>query len=217
MIKTIESKKPWYVIKDQDNNYVTGHSIDYYEDTKQVVYAYSKFLTNGFYHDSTLDGAEERLELLQISQKRFKLNKQFHIEQILDIRAVLQEENKSGEIKHGLSSIQRDYIDFNDSKTYVWIIKDQYGNFAHEKSIRKTEKDTIGYISYKTFSKGCRGYSTLFRAELILDKLKSKTNHKNKNIFDLEFHLEYHDLSELIKEDHAFQGENIVLIETKVA
>lgn len=217
MLKTNQTKNTYLFIKDQDNNYVAGHSIDYYKDTKQVVYAYSKFLTNGFYFNATLEGAKQELELLQTSQKRFKLEKQFHIEQISDIRSVLLEEKKFGETKVGLSSIQHEYFEFDDGKEYVWVIKDNQGNFANSNSIRKTEKNIMTYVSYKTFSQGCREYSSLQRAQDFLHCLYHKNMYRNKRIFDVNFHLEYHDLLELIEEDYTFQGRSIIFVEKQVA
>ena len=75
--------KKRFVLKDQDGNYVGTNSISYDKATKQVIYSYSEFLTNGFYYSSSQKGAEAQLDKLNQLQAQFKLSgKQFHVEQI---------------------------------------------------------------------------------------------------------------------------------------
>ena len=72
-----------FVLKDQDGNFVGSNSISYDKQTRQVIYSFSKFLTNGFYYSLSQKAAEVQLDNLNQLQAQFKLSgKQFHIEEI---------------------------------------------------------------------------------------------------------------------------------------
>lgn len=203
-------KRRGFVLKDQNGNYVSSGSIYYYPETKRICYSYSRFITNGFTHP-TKKMAEVELDKLNQLQARFQLPKQFRIEEIADMNEVLLM-GKSAEVKLGLSSIVIEYIDFSDSKRFVWVVKDDQNNFCHDKSFQRIEAETM-FISYKYFSPECWGYIDLLQAELVSDVLKWEAEKMRLN--DTTFHLEYVDLREAIKQYKAFNGENMVLVTAK--
>ena len=96
----------------------------------------------------------------------------------------------------------------------VWVIKDSNNNFANANSIGKIEKNVMAYVSFKTFSPECRAYLTETQAHKALGKLQTKAETME---LDSIFTLEYVELSNMIKESKAFQGENMVLVEMDVA
>lgn len=202
-----------FVLKDNDDNYVGNYSIRFDEDAKKVIYAYSKYLCNGFFYNSTWEGAKVNLDRLQSLEDRFKLGKQFRIEEI-DHYATLSEESKTGKIKVGLSSIQCEYTDFDDNQNWIWVIKNSNSNYVHRKSVKILDSKTYMYISYKTFGPECRGWSDQLKAEHWMDVLKLKS--KEVGLEEV-FYLEYINLNDAIKLHKAFNGENMVVTEMVVA
>ena len=97
-----------------------------------------------------------------------------------------------------------------NNEEYLWVIKDQDGNFAHRNSIGKSGKNTCIYISFRTFSPECKGYISKESAELALQELN-----RRKSIMRLPntFNLEYNILSKMTKLQREFQGENMVIYE----
>lgn len=206
------AKNTTFVLKDQDGNFVSGHSIDYYSDTKRVIYSYCKTLTNGFYSQPTHKMAEVELDKLNQANARFKLDKTFHVEKIEDVKAVILEESKMGSIS-SLPFIH-EVSDFDDNQKWIWVIKDSKGNLANKKSIKMWDSKTWIYVTYQTFSPECRGYMDLMACECAMDKLWSKSRDMD---LDESFHLEYVNIEDAIKEHKAFIGDNMILVEKLVA
>jgi len=200
-----------FVLKDQDGNYVSANSIGYYEDTKLVIYSYCRTLTNGFMTHPTWEYAQIQLEKLNQANARFKLKKEFHIEEI-DMRATAHEEFISGKIKDGFAFIH-EYTEFDDGEKWIWVVKDSKGNFAHANSIKKWNSKTWMYVSFKSFSQECRGCVDQMAAERALDKIYSKSRDMGLNE---SFTLEYVNIDDAIKQHKVFKGENMVLIEKPV-
>lgn len=199
-----------FVLKDQGGNYVSHNSISYDQESKQVIYSYSPQLTNGYYTCSAFDYAQTCLDRLNQSQKRFKLNKEFHIEKIATVATYTKEDSL------GLCSkfpIRHECIDFNDNERWIWILKDSKGNFANANSVCKWNKNTWLYVTFKTFGKECRGYVDQYAVDRALTKLYSRI--KEMGIKET-FRIEYVKLSDVIKQNKAFEGENMVVVEKKL-
>lgn len=210
--KINEMKKEMvYVLKDQEGNYVASNSISYNEDTKKVSYTYSKFLVNGFYNSSTLEIAQTELDKLLALNKRFQLaGKQFHVEEI-DMVKVMYAESKLNIPRYPFVT---EYYDYDDSKWFVWVIKDSQGNFAYKNSIDKWDSKTWFYSSYKTFGMACRANQNLYKAEQYLETLTKKAEEIG---LEESFHLEYMDINNAIDEHENFKGENHIVVFKKVA
>jgi hypothetical protein len=212
MLKQI-NKETTFVLKDQEGNYVSSRSISYDEDTKQVSYTYAKFLVNGFYSSSTLEIAQAELDELKSLNKRFQLEKQFHILEI-DMVKVMYEESEKTNMNIPRYPFISETFDFDDGKYFIWVIKDSKGNFARKDSVHKWDKKTWYYSAYKTFSPGCRGNKNLYNTERYLEILTKKAKEMG---LDEKFHLEYVDIDEVIQEHENFTGENHIVIWKKVA
>jgi len=200
-----------FALMDQDGNFVAGHSIDYYKDTKRVVYSYSPTLTNGFFNHPTYEYAEIQLNKLFQVNARFQLPKTFHIEEI-DGLAVVKSECETRKIFP--IPFVHEYFDFDDGKHFVWVIKDSKGHFVHANSIKMYDSKTWMYVSSKTFSSDSRGYDNHNGAACAKDRLYSKCIKMKLNEV---FSLEYLNLDDLIKQHKEFTGENLVIIEKLVA
>jgi len=100
--------------------------------------------------------------------------------------------------------------EINKTEEFIWVIKDQDGNFAHKNSIGKSDNHSWLYISFKTFSPECRGYIDKSYAEESLSDLN-----KNKIIagFNIDFHLEYLSIDRIIEQHRGFVGDNLILFE----
>lgn len=98
----------------------------------------------------------------------------------------------------------------SDDQQQVWVIKDNENHFTTENSIRQSSKTTVSYISYKTFSPACKGYTKKVKAEKILKYLNEQ---KELMGFDIIFHLDYVNLLEIINEDNLYVGNKIILYE----
>lgn len=94
------------------------------------------------------------------------------------------------------------------NERFVWVIKDEFGRFAHRNSIRKISNTTAQYIRHKTFSYACKGYKERNQAEKALTDLN-----KQRDItgFDVYFHLENPNLIKIIMENHDFKGDNTLI------
>ena len=104
-------------------------------------------------------------------------------------------------------------IKTEDNVRYTWAIKDSKGNFAHKGSIRKINKDTWQYISFKTFSQEARGYTSKESAEKALAFLNKKNDIAG---FKFVFHIECLNLNKIIDENTIFQGKNMLIYEKEV-
>lgn len=100
-----------------------------------------------------------------------------------------------------------------DDNNGVWVIKDGIEHFAYENSIHKTDKDTVGYISYHAFGDVYMGYMTKERCLYVLEQLNQA---KMKWGFDVEFHVEQVDRNELREQRATFKGDNMILMEKKI-
>lgn len=105
-----------YVLKDQDNNYVSETSIYFSNDLNKIVYSYSPYLTNGFYICPTKTQTLLVLGKLQILNDKYHLGKSFRLEEI-DRYETLLAEHKLNVIKVGVSSIRHVYIDIVAAKS----------------------------------------------------------------------------------------------------
>jgi len=155
--------------------------------------------------------AETELGKLNQANARFQLPKQFRVEEILDMDAVILEESKTNELKVGLSSIKHEYIEFDDNQQWIWIIRDSKGHIANGRSIKMWDRKTYIYVSFKTFSPECRGWGDMLQAERCMDVLKWEA--EKMRLLDESFHLEYVDIDKLTDQNRSFEGDNMVLIE----
>jgi len=96
------------------------------------------------------------------------------------------------------------------TEEYLWVIKDQEGNFANKNSIKKPRKDIYQYIAFKTFSPECRGNINKEESEYALIELNRK---KDIMCLGTTFHLEYNILEKMIDQYEAFSGENMIIVE----
>lgn len=99
-----------YVLKDEQNHYVSDYSICFSKELNKVKFMYSLYLTNGFYYSQTKLQALIKLGNLQVLNEKYNLGKIFRIEKI-DRKATLILEHNLGVIKVGVSSIRHVYID----------------------------------------------------------------------------------------------------------
>lgn len=202
-----------FVLKDNRENYVSAGSIHYYEESKRLCYSYSKYITNGFFTSPTRKMAQTELDKLNQAQARFQLSgKQFHVEEIQDMDAVILEESKLPEVKVGYCPFKHKYIEFDDGKDYAWVVRDNHNNLAHARSFKTIDNELL-YISYQTFGPECRAYMDLLKAERVMDVLNWEVEKMRLN--DTTFHLEYVDLGEATKQHLEFDGENMVITEKK--
>lgn len=198
-----------FCLKDSNDNYVGVNSIGYDHETKKIIYSYSKTLVNGFYNYSDFNDAQIQLDKLNSANSRFKLQKTFHIEEI-DMKEALIHEN--GLVISGIPFVH-EYTDFLDGETWIWVIKNQYGNFANANSVKMWDKKTSIYVTFKTFSQECRGYVTQESAERAMDKLYSKIK---KIGLEESFTMEYVNMDELI-DDVSLSTDNMIVVEKLVA
>ena len=198
-----------FVLKDQDDNYIGVNSIGYYPETKKVIYSYSKTLVNGFYSYSDFSDAQIQLDKLNSANTRFKLPKTFHIKEV-DMKEIALVESKIGIIK--TCPFVHEEIDFDDNQKWIWVIKNQDGNFAHANSVKMWDKKTALYITYKDFSQECRGYVNQDSAKKAMSKLYSKIK---KIGLSESFTMEYVNMDELIKDD--ISTDNMIIVEKLVA
>ena len=199
-----------FVLKDQDGNYVSANSISYDSESKQVIYSYCKTLTNGFYNCSSFDDVQTLLDKLNQSQKRFKLEKEFHIEEIPMV-ATYKEEDRLG--LDSRFPFKHEYIDFDDNERWIWVLKNSKGNLAPANSVKKWDSKTLMYVTFKTFSPECRGYIDLMSAEKALTKLYSKIRDMG---LKEKFTLNYVNIDDAINQHELFKGENMILLEKSV-
>ena len=197
-----------FVLKDSEGNYIGANSIGYCEDTKKVIYSYSKTLVNGFYNYSDFSDAQVQLDKLNSANSRFKLPKTFHIQEI-DMKEAIKQE--SGLVGLGFPFVHEE-IDFDDSQRWIWVIKNQDGNFAHANSVKMWDKKTALYITFKDFSQECRGYVDQDSAKNAMSKLYSKIK---KIGLSESFTMEYVNMDELIKDD--ISTDNMIIVEKLVA
>jgi len=197
-----------FVLKDSEGNYIGANSIGYDDETKKVIYSYSKTLVNGFYNYSDFSDAQYALDKLNSANSRFKLPKTFHIQEI-DMKLTIKQEN--GLVISGIPFVN-EYTDFSDGETWIWVIKNQDGNFANANSVKMWDKKTSLYITFKTFSQECRGYVTQESAERAMDKLYSKIK---KIGLEESFTIEYVNMDDLI--DEYVSTDNMIVVEKLVA
>lgn len=95
----------------------------------------------------------------------------------------------------------------------LWVIKDSNGNYVYKNSIRKTGKNILAYIAYKTFTPECRGYSSSYTCEEALRELNNKCKIMELGI---KFHISHSSLNELRKEYKEHKGEYMTYVEKKI-
>jgi len=71
-----------FVLKDNKGNYIGSNSISYDRESKQYIYSYSKYLTNGFYTYQCESDALNELDILQEKAIKIKIGTKFHVERI---------------------------------------------------------------------------------------------------------------------------------------
>jgi hypothetical protein len=95
----------------------------------------------------------------------------------------------------------------------IWVLKDSQSCFAHRNSIKNYGSKTYQYISYKTFTPGCRGYETENAAEKALKELNITRDIMG---LDEKWHIEKVNWDEINKEDQKFKGKKIIIYEKKL-
>jgi len=94
---------------------------------------------------------------------------------------------------------------------FVWVIKDQDGNFAKRiVSIGTSGKQESLYIGFRSFSPECRAYTSEPKAVEALTTLNRMNSIAG---FDIAFHIECVNLNIIIKNHKVFRHDYLVLRE----
>lgn len=80
-----------YVLKDTQGIYVGSNSISYDKESKNFLYSFSQYLTNGFYTYPTMLSANKDLEKLKDIANKIGFEMGFYIEKINPITIIKQE------------------------------------------------------------------------------------------------------------------------------